>query len=182
MSFLSYSTDFQGVVDIFMHDPARYLPFTQLMAGIMDGESELSKAQREMIALHVSKLNDCHYCVGSHKAVLGALGIQHETIDEAESGSSSDSRMAPVLAFAAKLTRDPGAVAQSDIDAVKSVGWSEQSVEHIIRIVSLFAFLNRLVDGFGVKGSAEGFSQSGAMIARHGYGPVAQMVQEKSAA
>ena len=182
MSFLSYSTKYRGVVDIFMRDPSRYLPFTQLLAGTMNGKSELSIPQREMIALHVSKLNDCHYCVGSHRAVLEGLGVDEATIGAVEVGASADARMSAVLAFAAKLTRNPGAVGQADVDSLRQAGWSDQTVEDVIGVVSLFAFLNRLVDGFGVKGSAEGFAQAGGMIAEHGYGPVVQMIQEKSAA
>jgi len=182
MSFLSYSTNFQGVVDIFMRDPGRYLPFTQLLAGVMNGKSELSKPQREMIALHVSKLNHCHYCVGSHRAVLAGLGVDEATIAAVEAGSLADTRMKAVLAFATKLTRNPGALGQADVDSLRQTDWSDQTVEDVIGVVSLFAFLNRLVDGFGVKGSAEGFAQAGGMIAEHGYGPVVQMVQEKAAA
>jgi len=182
MSFLSYSTGYQGVVDVFLRDPGRYLPFTQLMAGIMNGESELSKPQREMIALHVSKLNDCHYCVGSHRAVLAGLDVDEATIAAAEAGAMADVRMAPVLTFAAKLTRTPGAVAQADVDALRDAGWSDQTVEDVINVVALFGFLNRLVDGFGIAGSAEGFAQAGGMISQHGYAPVVQMVQGKAAA
>lgn len=182
MSFLSYSTDYQGLVDVFMRDAGRYLPFARHMAAIMNDGSELSKPQREMIALHVSKLNDCHYCVGSHKAVLAGLGIDEATIAAVEAGSIADARMAPVLGFAAKLTRSPGAVAQGDVDTLRKAGWSDQAVEDVINVVALFAFLNRLVDGFGITGSAAGFAQAGAMIAEHGYGPVVRMVQDKAAA
>jgi uncharacterized peroxidase-related enzyme len=179
MSFLAHSTNFKGLVDVFMHDPAGYLPFTQLMAAIMDGESTLTSSQREQIALHVSALNDCHYCVGSHRAVLASLGEAEQTITDAEAGRSSDAKTRAGLEFAAKLTRQPGTVAQSDIDQLRSVGWSDQAVEDIIKVVSLFSFLNRLVDGLGIKGSAEVFIQGGQMIAEHGYGPVVQMVQDK---
>ncbi len=174
MSFLSYSSGFQGIVDVFMRDPRRYLPFAQLMAGIMDDEeSALSKPQRETIARHVSKLNNCHYCVGSHEAVLANLAADEDAI--------ADTKMAPVLAFATKLTQDPGAVTQTDINAMRDAGWSDQAVEDVINIVSLFSYLNRLADGFGIKGSAEVFAQAGGMIAQHGYGPVVRMIQEKAA-
>ena len=182
MSFLSYSTSYQGILDIFMRDPARYLPFTELLAGIMNGESALSKPQQEMIATHVSKLNDCHYCIGSHKAVLAALGEDEATIAAVESGSLADPKMEQVLAFATKLTQTPGAIDQADVDTLRNAGWSDQAVEDVICVVSLFAFLNRLVDGFGIKGSAEGFNRAGAMIGEHGYGPVVQMIQEKATA
>jgi uncharacterized peroxidase-related enzyme len=163
-----------------MRDPGRYLPFTKLLAGIMNGPSELSTPEREMIALYVSKLNECHYCIGSHRAVLTALSIDDKIISAVETGSMADARMDPVLAFAAKLTQSPGAVAQVDVDAVRKAGWSDQTVEDVICVVSLFGFLNRLADGFGIQGSAEGFAQGGGMIAQHGYGPVAQMVQDKA--
>ena len=87
--------------------------------------------------------------------------------------------MGPVLAFATKLTQNPGAVAQADVDTLRNAGWSDQTVEDVINIVSLFGFLNRLVDGFGIKRSVEGFAQASGMIARHGYGPIVQMVQDK---
>jgi len=182
MSYLSYSTNYQGVVEIFMRDPHRYLPFTQLLAEVMNGKSELSIAQREMIAFYVSRLNECHYCVDSHRAILAALGIDEATIAGVETGSLSDKRMTPVLLFAAALTQTPGTISQADVDAVRDAGWSDQSVEDVISVVSLFSYLNRLVDGFGIDGSTEGFAQGGAMIAQHGYGPVVQMVQGKAVA
>lgn len=131
MSLLSYSTSYQGVVDIFMRDPERYLPFVQLLAGIMSGKSELSKSQREMIALYVSTINDCHYCAGSHRAVLAGLGVDEATISMVETGSMTDTQMAPVMAFAAKLTQNPGAVAQADVDALRNANWSDLSVVRV---------------------------------------------------
>lgn len=182
MSFFSYSTDYKGVVDVLMHDVGRYLPFSQLMAKIMSGESELSAPQREMIALHVSALNDCHYCVGSHRAVLASLGVDHSTIAAVEAGAVADEQMQPVLVFAAKLTQHPGEITRNDVDTLCKAGWSERAVEDIINVVSLFSFLNRLVDGFGIKGSTKGFSQAGEMIAEHGYEPVVQMLEQKEVA
>jgi len=156
MSYLSYSTNYQGVVEVFMRDPKRYLAFTQLLTEVMNGKSELSIPQREMIALYVSKLNECHYCVDSHRAVLAALGVDEAIISAVQTGSLSDKRMTPVLVFAATLTQTPGTISQADVDAVRNAGWSDQSVEDVINVVSLFSYLNRLVDGFGIGGSAEG--------------------------
>lgn len=181
MSFLSYSANYQGVVDVFVHDPSRYLPFTQLLAEVMNGESEMSKPQREMIALYVSAYNNCDYCIGSHKAVLTEYGIDAATISDIEKGTHADKKSAALLGFAAELTKDPGAVTQADVDRLCAAGWSEQTVEDVIGVVSSFAFLNRLADGFGIKGSPTGFAQAGKMIAENGYGPVVAMLQEKAA-
>ncbi len=181
MSFLGHTANFQGVVDVFIHDPSGYLPFTQLMAQIMSGESTLQVPQREMIALYVSTLNNCHYCVGSHRAVLENLHIDDAVIASVETGKSADVTTQAALIFAEKLTRNPGAVEKHDIENMKKSGWSDQGIEDVIKVVSLFSFLNRLVDGLGIQGNAQIFAQAGAMIAEHGYYPVAQMVQGKAA-
>ena len=76
MSLLSYSKDFQGLLDIMLRDPARYLPLAQFITTLMNGESELSRAEREMIAVRVSNLNACQYCVGVHDAILGDMQSQ----------------------------------------------------------------------------------------------------------
>ncbi len=182
MSFLHESGDYPGVVDIFLHDSARYLPYVRLLTEIMNGESELSKPEREMIAFYVSALNDCAYCVGSHRAVLVGLGVDEATIAAVETGSPADPRMGPALAFVAKLTKTPGAVTQADVDRVRGAGWSERAVEDMIGVASLFAFLNRLVDGFGVEGSAAGFAQTGDLVSRYGYAPLVKMMEEKASA
>jgi len=41
-----------------------------LYRSVLYGESELSRAEREMIATVVSVLNDCVYCVERHAAAL----------------------------------------------------------------------------------------------------------------
>ncbi len=182
MSFLHYSTDYHRVVDIFMHTPDRYLPFARFLADIMSGDAELSRPQLELIALYVSQLNDCQYCVDSHKAVLAGLGVDEATISAAQTGSSSEAQTAEMLSFTAKLTRSPGTISQENIDSLRRAGWSDEAIEEMINVVGLFSFINRLVDGIGIKGTAQGMAQAGSMVAKHGYGPVVQMLQKSAEA
>ena len=139
---------------------------------------ELSRVERETIALYVSDLNDCGYCVGSHQAVLRGLGAGEGGVALEQASAA----MRPVLDFAHKLTLTPGAIDQVDIDTVRAAGWSDQAVEDIINVVSLFASLNRLVDGLGIAGSPAVFEKSGPMIAQHGYGPLVQALDQKAGA
>jgi len=180
MSFLKTSQNDGGVVDAFMRMPGRYLPFTELLAGIMSGPSELPGPAREMIALHVSELNDCLYCVQSHTAVLLAGNISVSVVKAAQSGKSHDPEIQAALTFAGKLTRSPGAITQTDVDAVLAAGLCAQAVEDIIAVVGLFSYLNRLVDGIGLVGDEAAIIQGGAMIAEHGYQPVVGMVRAEA--
>ncbi|VAW60172.1 hypothetical protein MNBD_GAMMA11-65 [hydrothermal vent metagenome] len=181
MSFPGYSRDFQGISDVFMRDPERYLPFVQLLDNVMSEVSELSKVQKEMIALYSSHLNGCHYCVDSHSSVLISLKTDENLVRSLANSSIDvlDDKLRAVFKFASKLSLDPGNICDADIVAVRSAGWSDQTIEDTICIVSTFAFLNRLVDGFGLVGSDEHFQQVGGMVSQQGYKPLVKMIQQK---
>ncbi len=184
MSYLDYSKNFKGLAELFMRDPKRYLPFVQLTETIMNAESEFTAAERELIALQVSNLNHCAYCIGSHEAVLRSFGVDEKTIASAASQPSAppDARMAPVLAFARKLTLEQADMGQADVDSLRAAGWSDQAVEDVVGVVALFAYLNRLATALGIEGTPETYKAAGAMIAGQGYAPLVQMLAQKSKA
>lgn len=182
MPYMSYATKFQALSEPFLRTPKRYLPLLEFLSQVMDEESELSKAEREMVALYVSKLNDCGYCIGSHTSVLEALGVDSDTVAEAAAGRSDDPRMQAALTFARKLTQELHGVSQEDVDAVTATGLSEQAVEDLVNVVAVFAYLNRFANGIGMTGSPAGFAKSGPMIAERGYEPLAVMARSKVSA
>ncbi|MCG8545129.1 MAG: peroxidase-related enzyme, partial [Alphaproteobacteria bacterium] len=154
MPYLSQAKDAKGVADVFLRDPDRYAPLLQFIESVMVGESELSPAEREMIATHVSKLNGCDFCLGAHRWTLAALDIDLKLIEAAEAGPDSgdvDEKLRPVLRLATKLTRTPGDMNQADIDDLRAAGWSDQAIEDAINVIALFNYVNRLVDAFGIE-------------------------------
>lgn len=183
MSYLSYSKDFQGVADVFQRDPKRYGPLLQFIENVMTRESELSVAEREMIAAYVSKLNACDFCSGAHSWTLAAMDIDRaviEAVQDSPDAAAVDPKLRPVLRFAKKLTRTPGDIRQSDVDALRAVGWSDQAIEDAINVVSLFNYVNRLVDAFGVRGGEDYFRFIGATLAEQGYAPLVKSVMQKA--
>src|SRR5207244_8805269 len=62
-----------NVLRVFSLRPAHLLAWWVYYDELMRGESGLSKAQREMIAVVVSTANRCHYCIVSHSAALRKL-------------------------------------------------------------------------------------------------------------
>ncbi len=183
MSHLSYSKNYKGVADVFLRDPARYTPLLQFIEAVMAKDSELTKAEREMIATHVSKLNGCDFCLGAHRWTLAAMDIDLRLIEAVETDPASDEiseKLRPVLRFAEKLTRSPQDVRQADIDELRSAGWSEQAIEDAINVVSLFNYVNRLVDAFGIKGEESYFKQIGAALATRGYAPLIETASRRA--
>ena len=47
--------------------------FTKMYNELMLGDSQLSKLEREMIAVTVSSVNNCYYCLTAHGAAVREL-------------------------------------------------------------------------------------------------------------
>src|SRR5436190_3901889 len=59
-----------NVFRAYAFDNAKLKAFILMADDLMLGESGLSKTEREMIAVAVSAINHCHYCLTSHGAAL----------------------------------------------------------------------------------------------------------------
>ncbi len=55
-----------------------------------------------------------------------------------------------MLDYAAKLTRAPGTMERSDVEALRSVGFPDDAILDINQVTGYFAFANRLADGLGL--------------------------------
>lgn len=177
MANFSYSRNFNGVADVFLRSPKVYKPLLEFIEKVMVGESELSKEEREIIAAHVSSINGCHFCVAAHRATLDAMGVSQAITSSLEQGADIDGiseQLRQLLVFAEKLTRTPADISIGDIDALKENGLSEQTIEDAVNVISLFNYVNRLVDAFGVTGSPDYFKMVGASLAKNGYAPLLQ--------
>ncbi len=125
---------------------------------ILRGPSELTVAQRELIAAYVSSLNACGYCAGAHQVIAEAHGIAPgliEALIENVDTSDVEERLKPILHYVAKLTRNPASVRPSDAESVQAAGWSDDALFDAISICALFNFMNRIVEGSGVVTSPE---------------------------
>ena len=61
-----------------------------------------------------------------------------------------------MLAFAHKLTVTPGAMAESDVDALRAVGWDDAAIVAMTEVVGYYAYVNRMVSALGVTLEADG--------------------------
>ncbi len=180
MTFFSYlqEKDEPSLVDIMTHSPGRFRPFLQLAADVMEGESELSRQEREMLAAYVSGLNQCDFCYNSHIHFAEALGLNKDVfvpLLEDLDTAPIDDKLRAIFAHARKLTLTPYKMVQSDHDRVIEAGWSEQTIEDAIFVVGVFSLINRVLDGHGVKApSPEKLQMAASMFVKVGYDPDAQ--------
>ena len=120
---------------------------------LMQGDSELSPAQREMISVVVSAENHCLYCLVSHGAEL-RLALEDPvlgdriTFDYKRAGL--DERTEAMLDYAVKITREPVACTEADIERLRDLGFSDQTIFDIAEIAAMYNFTNRLASATGM--------------------------------
>ena len=183
MANLGYSKNFQGVADVFLRSPTLYTPLLQFIEQVMTGPSDLTKAEREIIAAHVSKINHCGFCLGAPRSTLAAMNVDEATLSTLENGvamAGVSDKLRAVLTFAAKLTETPRTIGQDNIKTLQEQGWKDQAIEDAINVIALFNYVNRLVDAFGIKGNQKYFDHVGAALAAQGYAPLIQQSQKKA--
>ncbi len=56
-----------------------------------------------------------------------------------------------MLDYAVKLTREPWAMTEADVEALRAAGWCDTAILDINQVTGYYAFVNRLADGLGVE-------------------------------
>ncbi|MEM8525838.1 MAG: peroxidase-related enzyme [Bacteroidota bacterium] len=172
MAFLSYLHSESDITDILFRSPKRFSSLNVFTHKLLRGKSELTVAERELIAAFVSATNACNYCAGIHTAVAERFGVAPELVaallENIDTAPVAD-RMKPILKLSKKLTLSPVKIQEQDVNRIKKVGWSEQTIEDVICITGLFNFYNRLLEGHGIKGFPAIFEEGSMYLHKHGY-------------
>lgn len=174
MSFVkSIPASEESVSAVMQRYPGQGIPMAALTENIMrTGECQFSSKERELIAAFASGTNACTYCFNTHKATAEAFGLDENLLqslfDDVEA-SPVDDKLKPVLRYVKKLTETPSRMVQADADAIFDAGWDENSFHFTVMICALFNFYNRLIDGYGVRNTAEFRLAAGRQLADTGY-------------
>ncbi len=143
--------------------------------------SPLSIGERELIAAYVSSLNACQYCAGVHTVTAEAFGLAEglitDMVDDLEA-AEIDEKMRPILRYVRKLTLEPAKMVTADADAVFAAGWDEQALHDAVCVCCLFNFMNRLLEGHGIKGSQEIYQDRGQRLKDGGYAPILELLKD----
>jgi uncharacterized peroxidase-related enzyme len=174
----------ESVAAVLRRYPQQAILVTDLADVIMrSGDCAFTSEERELIAAYTSGTNDCTYCYGTHKATAEAFGVDGNLLEGMLSdldGSAVDEKLKPVLRYVKKLTETPSRMVQADADAIFDAGWDEDCFHYTVMICGLFNLMNRMMDGYGVKNTAEGRLMRGRMLVDTGYRVVTDALKSQS--
>ena len=66
MPHIDFKNDLPGIRSAMAYSPQTARPMGELAEILLRSDEGLTRAERELIATHVSYLNDCFYCHNSH--------------------------------------------------------------------------------------------------------------------
>jgi uncharacterized peroxidase-related enzyme len=181
MAFFPSLPEDAGVRHILKLHPAAGRALIELHEATLRTDTQLTAKHKELIAAFVSGLNDCRYCFGVHAQTAAAFGIPdgvlEQLLNDVDSAPVED-RLKPILRYARLLTLEPSKATQRHVDEVFATGWNERDLHDAILTVCLFNFMNRLLEGHGVKGAAALFAERGQALKDVGYAPLLALLQE----
>ena len=131
------------------HRPAEWRAFFAYHDALMERESGLTKAEREMIVVATSGANDCHYCIVAHGAILRIYAKNPLIADQvAVNYRKADitGRQKAMLAFAVKVAVNSVAIDDDDFAALREQGFSDEDIWDIGGIAAFFALSNRMAN------------------------------------
>lgn len=134
-------------------NPATILSHMNLYKDIMFGQSPLKRYQREMMAVVVSSVNQCEYCMKHHREALIHFWKDEEKVEaltrQPEAANLSDEDHQLCL-LARDLTMNPELSSQQKVNKLKEKGLTDRIILDATLVIAYFNFVNRIVLGLGL--------------------------------
>lgn len=159
-----------GLAEVLRCFPRGLEPLLAFHDELLRGKSDLTVAQRELIAAYVSALNDCGFCFQAHRVYSALYGIDVALFDgliEDLDTSALDEELKPLFRYVRKLTLTPSRVSQEDVDQVFAAGFSEEALHDAVMVVGLFNLMNRILFGHGVEDHRTHYGERLAAVLEH---------------
>ena len=126
----------------------------KLYMELMFAKSPLKRYQREMIAVVVSRNNNCNYCVRHHAEALNFFWKSEEKTNQFSEDYTSIT-LSPVdhqlCIMAEKLTVEPAYEGKEELmDILRSEGLNDRAILDATMIIAYFNFVNRIVLNTGI--------------------------------
>lgn len=147
-----------NVLAAYAHDDAKLTAFAALYNDLMLAPSGLSKLEREMIAVAVSSVNRCYYCLAAHGAAVRQLSgdpVLGELMAMNYRAASLSSRQRALLDFAVKLSETPHLVGEDDREALRGHGLGERDIWDAGAVAAFFNMSNRMASAVDMRPNAQ---------------------------
>lgn len=129
--------------------PAEFRAFFDYHEALMDRLGNLTPAEREMIVVATSGINQCQYCVVAHGAILRIREKNPLIADQIATNyrkADISARQRLMLDFAVKVSQQAHDIRDSDRQRLRDAGFTDDDIWDIGAISAFFALSNRMAN------------------------------------
>lgn len=147
-----------NVLRAYSFNSAKLEAFAALYNDLMLAQSSLSKLDREMIAVAVSSINQCYYCLTAHGAAVRQLSGNPELGEQMVMNyraAALEPRQRAMLDFAVLMTEDPARIEEADRQALRDAGFSDRDIWDIAAVASFYNMSNRMASATDMRPNPE---------------------------
>ena len=152
-----------NVIRAYAFDNEKLKGFADFYNDLMLSDSGLSKLEREMIAVVVSSINKCFYCLTAHGATVRALSgdpILGEVLVMNFRAGDLSPRHRAMCEFTEKLTENPSKIEDADRQNLRDVGFSDDDIWDISATASFYNMSNRMASAVDMMPNKEYHAQA----------------------
>jgi len=129
--------------------PDEFRAFFAYHDALMEKDSGLTKAEREMIVVATSSANQCQYCVIAHGAILRIRAKNPLIADQIAANyrkADITPRQKAMLDFAMKVSAEAHKVNDHDFTELHRHGFSDDDIWDIAAVSAFFGLSNRMAN------------------------------------
>lgn len=138
--------------------PDEFRAFMAYHDALMDKDGGLTKAEREMIIVATSAVNQCQYCVVAHGAIL-RIRAKNSLLADQVAGNFRKADITPrqkaMIEFAMKVSQQGHLVCEADSVALREHGFSDDDIWDMAAISAFFGMSNRLANFASLRPNAQ---------------------------
>ena len=141
--------------------PDEFRAFFAYHNALMEKDSNLTKAEREMIVVTTSNFNQCQYCVVAHGAILRIRAKDAYIADQvAVNYRKADitPRQRAMLDYAVKVSQNAYEIDASDSEILHKHGFNDEDIWDIAAISAFFGMSNRIANALSIPANKEFYS------------------------
>jgi len=145
------------------HRPDEFRAFMAYHDALIEKESGLTQADKEMIVVVTSNDNSCQYCVIAHGAILRIRAKNPLIADQvAVNYRKADitPRQKAMLSFAIKTSNDSKSISDADFEDLRSHGFEDEDIWDIAAITAFFGLSNRMANFMSMRPNNEFYSMA----------------------
>ncbi|MDA9229222.1 peroxidase-related enzyme [Rhodobacteraceae bacterium] len=147
-----------NVLKAYAFNETKLNAFTGMYNDLMLGESNITPLEREMIAVVVSSINRCYYCLVAHGNSVRKLSKNPELGEQMAINyrlADLKPNQRAMMDFTVKMTEESYKIEEIDRQTLRDNGYSDQDIWDIASIASFFNMSNRMASAIDMRPNVE---------------------------